>query len=85
MTQSKFAGLSARVLILAGLCAGASGAAEARDHGVRVPVHHSDFYAYAGGAEPTERAATAPSHGGCFTTNSPAEAAKGIRHWSGGC
>jgi len=90
MTKSMFAGFSARALILAGLCAGALAAltvaSQAREHGIRVPGHHGDFYAYAGGADPVERAAApATSHGGCFTTNTPAEAAKGIRHWSGGC
>ncbi len=30
-------------------------------------------------------AAAPPNHSKCFTSSTPMEAARGIRHWSGGC
>jgi hypothetical protein len=71
--------------LAASLTLASFGAAQARDHGVRPAVHRADdFYAYSNASEP---AAPAPAveNRGCFTTNSPMEATKGIRHWSGHC
>lgn len=74
----------ARVALAASLSLACFGVAQARDHGLKPAVHHAeDFYAYSNASEPA--AAPAAESRGCFTTNSPMEAAKGIRHWSGRC
>lgn len=57
--------------------------AQARDRGVKPSLPRAnDFYATT--EEPAERS-NASYSGGCFTTNSATEAARGIRHWRGGC
>lgn len=76
-----------RALLAAGVAAAFScGAAQARNHGAQASSIHraQDFYASTV-AEPAARPEVSYGAGGCFTTNTPAEAAKGIRHWSGGC
>lgn len=75
----------ARIFLAALLSFAALGAAEARDNGLRQGgAHHQarDFYAVAPSA--AEEAPAVESHS-CFTTNSPTEATRGIRHWSGRC
>ncbi len=75
---------AAFVALAASLSFASVGAAQAREHGVRPAVHHAeDFYAYS--ASDVASPAPAVESRGCFTTNSPMEAAKGIRHWSGRC
>lgn len=46
-------------------------------------AHDNEFYALA----PSEADAGAATRhvGNCFQTNSPVEAARGIRHWTGAC
>ena len=46
-------------------------------------ARYNEFYALA----PSEADSAAATHhvGNCFQTNSPVEAARGIRHWTGAC
>ncbi|WP_442754496.1 hypothetical protein ACNHKD_16100 [Methylocystis sp. JAN1] len=72
--------------LAAGLSFASFGAAEARDRSAKPAVRHAeDFYAYSNAPEMAAPAAPATESRGCFTTNSPVEATKGIRHWSGRC
>ncbi len=68
--------------IVAGLCASIAPAAAA-SRAERAQARYSDFYALA--PSETGSGATAHDAGNCFQTNSPAEAARGIRHWTGSC
>jgi hypothetical protein len=82
MSSFSFGGRIARVLLAAILAVVAFTAAEARDRGAKpVARQAQDFYAYA----PAEQEPAAVESHGCFTTNSPVEATRGIRHWSGRC
>jgi hypothetical protein len=83
MSSFAFSGRAACVALLSGLCLIAAAPVEARDNSKGVPHHANEFYAVAPThAEPEDAPAT---RGQCFTTNSPMEATKGIRHWSGRC
>lgn len=83
MSSFAISGFAARLALVSALCLTASVAAEARDRVRAVPHHAHEFFAVAPtSAEPEEAPATKSS---CFTTNSPMEATKGIRHWSGHC
>jgi hypothetical protein len=83
MSSFTLRGRAACLALLSCVCLAAPATAQGRDHGVRRPAQQErDFYATvpAGDAHITPAA----SHE-CFTTSSPMEATKGIRHWSGRC
>jgi hypothetical protein len=62
------------------------GGVEAREHGDKSHAHARDFYAVADEGPAANAVAAAPAnHSKCFTSSTPMEAARGIRHWSGGC
>jgi hypothetical protein len=68
--------------IIAGATASIAPAAAA-SRAERAHARYQDFYALA----PSEmNSGAATRHvGDCFQTNSPVEAARGIRHWTGAC
>ncbi len=75
---------AARFALLSGLCLAVLAPAQARDHGPRQPAQQDrEFYATA--PAQTEAVVTPAASHGCFVTNSPMEATKGIRHWSSRC
>ncbi len=85
MGSSYFRGRAARLALLSCFCLAASAAsAQPRDHGARQSAQQDrEFYATA--PAQTEAEVTPAANHGCFVTNSPMEAAKGIRHWSNRC
>lgn len=68
--------------IVAGLGASIAPAA-AGSRAERAQDRYNEYYALA----PSEMDSGAAAHdvSNCFQTNSPAEAARGIRHWTGSC
>ena len=86
MTKSVFSRLASLALgSMLGLALMAGGV-EAREHGDKNHAHARDFYAVADEGPATNAVAAAPAnHSKCFTSSTPMEAARGIRHWSGGC
>ncbi len=63
-----------------------TGVAQAREHYDKYHPHAREFYAVAEEGPAVNPVASAPAnHGKCFTSSTPAETARGIRHWSGGC
>lgn len=84
MSSILLRGRAARLALVSGVCLAAFAPAQARDLGARHPAPQDrEFYATAP-ASSEAVVAPAASHG-CFVTNSPMEAAKGIRHWSSRC
>ncbi|MFO1102069.1 MAG: hypothetical protein U1E20_04085 [Methylocystis sp.] len=57
--------------------------AAAASRAERAQARYSEFYALAPSA--TDSGAATRHAGDCFQTNSPVEAARGIRHWTGAC
>jgi hypothetical protein len=83
MSSFTFSGAVARLAVVSVLCVAASVPAGARERAKAVPHQAHEFYAVAPATAEPEVAPAAKSS--CFTTNSPMEATKGIRHWSGHC
>jgi len=57
--------------------------ASAKEHAARNHAHDRDFYALSNVGEAVDH--TSVHHSNCFMTSTAAEAARGIRHWSGSC
>lgn len=79
-------GASAKALVLIGAIACLSlpaGKVMAKDHIGKSHAHEREFYALSNVGEAVDH--TAVRHSNCFTNSSPAEAARGIRHWTGSC
>ena len=55
----------------------------AKDRSVKTHGRERDFYALSEDAVITTP--TTAAHSNCYMTSSPAEAARGIRHWNGSC
>lgn len=84
MSSFTLRGGAARLALFACFCLAALAPAQARDQGARHPAQQDrDFYATV--PAQAEAEVTPAASRGCFVTNSPMEAAKGIRHWSGRC
>ena len=80
-------GFSAKALVLVGAIACLSlstDLAMAKDHIGKSHGHEREFYALANVGEAVDHTA-AVHHSNCFMTSTPAEAARGIRHWTGSC
>ena len=80
-------GISAKELVLIGAiaCQGLhTGEALAKEHIGKSHGHEHEFYALSNVGEAVDH--TPPSHhSDCFMTSTAAEAARGIRHWTGKC
>lgn len=79
-------GASAKALVLIGAITCLTlpaGEALAKDHIGKSHGHEREFYALSNVGEAVDH--TAVHHSNCFMTSSPAEAARGIRHWTGSC
>ena len=79
-------GISVKALVLLGAMASlslSSAGAFAKDHIGKSHGHEHEFYALSNVGEAVDH--TAAHHSNCFTTSTPAEAARGIRHWNGSC
>lgn len=68
--------------IIAGLGASIAPAASA-SRAERAQARYNEYYALA--PSEMDSGAVARHVGNCFQTNSPVEAARGIRHWTGSC
>lgn len=82
MSSFAFSSRAACVALVCALSLTASIGAQARERVKALPHQAHEFYAVA--PTPVEEEAPA-AKSQCFTTNSPMEATKGIRHWSGRC
>jgi hypothetical protein len=86
MTKIRFSRLASLTLCSAIGLAFMVGGVAAREHGEKSHPHPRDFYAVAEeGPAANAGAATPANHSKCFTSSTPMEAARGIRHWTGGC
>jgi hypothetical protein len=82
MDKSGFFRPATLALAIVGLTASITPAAAA-SRAERAQARYTEFYALA----PSEAGSGAVARhvGDCFQTNSPVEAARGIRHWTGSC
>lgn len=79
-------GASVKALVLIAAITSLSlsaGAAMAKDHIGKSHGHEHEFYALSNVGEAFDH--TAAHRSNCFMTSTPAEAARGIRHWNGSC
>lgn len=79
-------GISAKALVLIGTIACLTLPASevlAKDRIGKSHGHEREFYALSNVGEAVDH--TAVHHSNCFMTSTAAEAARGIRHWTGAC